>query len=292
MKSGKGEGYAAKYNFVKRHYNYEYEKEPWYFGDMTREDAEDFLRNRANSDGSFLVRHSSNTGAQVLSLKYFDLESEVKHKYSHHPIKTDSTTSVWITKDPNDDDKYKDLSEMIEAHRKKKRQGLKTKLTSVCAIPSPHTDANFDHYRQDHISHCIPQHQIQSERVLSFKGSGVVEKARLQGFIDVVVKPLKFQFAEDSSGSLKKFFKDVGDLNRLDHPNVVQLFGFTTNDEKQVFLIPGLMARGHLKDQLQKMWKRGDSGIGDRLFFWAVEVARGMKRLESLGIVHGDLAAR
>ena len=86
-------------------------------------------------------------------------------------------------------------------------------------------------------------------------GSGVVEKARLQGFIDVVVKPLKFQFAEDSSGSLKKFFEDVGDLNRLDHPNVVQLFGFTTNDEKQVFLIPGLMARGHLKDQLQKMWK-------------------------------------
>ena len=81
----------------------DYEKEPWYFGEMSREDAENFLENRANSDGSFLVRRTtSNGGMDVLSIKCFnfDDDSKVVYRYEHHAIKKDSD-SVWLTDDPS-----------------------------------------------------------------------------------------------------------------------------------------------------------------------------------------------
>ena len=293
VKAGDDEGFAARYNFVKRYYRHDYEKEPWYFGNMSQMDAEEFLRNQANSDGSFLVRHDSTIGKKVLSLKYFDLDQELEQKYAHHPIETASDSeSVWITKDPDNAGKYKNLNEMIEAHRETQRRGLQTRLTSVCVIPCPHTDPSFEHYNEEYNSYQVPQHQIQTERGISSKRSGLVEKARLRGFIDVVVKPLNFQCEEDGLKELGHFFQQMCDLRNLDHPNIVQLFGYTTNVKNKKFLIPGMMAKGDLKSQLQKMWTRGDRQIADRLLFWAVEVTRGMQKLASLNIVHGDLAAR
>ena len=106
------------------------------------------------------------------------------------------------------------------------------------------------------------------------------------------MKQLKFKNEEDGSEALTKFFDEIGNLKRLDHPNIVQLFGFTTNTEKERFLIQEMMTKGDLESQLQKMLRRGDSGVGQKLLFWAFQVARGMKKLESLKIIHGDLAAR
>ena len=294
MKFGRDEGFAAKFNFVRSDAMNDYEKEPWYFGEMSREDAENFLENRANSDGSFLVRRTTSSGGMdVLSIKCFnfDDDSEVVYRYEHHAIKKDSD-SVWLTDDPSQFDKYPDLTEMIEAHRRKKRKGFHSNLTSVCVIPSPHTDPTFEHFDKDHDSRSVPQSQIRIGRVISSKRSGDVEKAKLQGFIDVVVKQLKFKNEEDGSEALTKFFDEIGNLKRLDHPNIVQLFGFTTNAEQERFLIQEMMTKGDLKSQLQKMLRRGDSGVGQRLLFWAFQVARGMKKLESLKIIHGDLAAR
>ena len=293
VKSGNYEGFAARYNFVKRYYRHDYEKEPWYFGNMSQMDAEEFLRNQANSDGSFLVRHDSTIGKKVLSLKYFDPDRELEHKYAHHPIESASDSeSVWITKDPDNASKYKNLNEMIEAHRETQRRGLQTRLTGVCVIPCSHTDPSFKHYNEEYNSYQVPQHQIQTERGISSKRSGLVEKARLRGFIDVVVKPLNFQCDEDGLKELDHFFQEIGDLRNLDHPNIVQLFGYTIGVKNKKFLIPGMMAKGDLKSQLQKMWTRGDRQIADRLLFWAVEVARGMQKLASLNIIHGDLAAK
>ena len=44
-------GYAAKYYFVHKNHEKDHEKEPWYFGDMTREEAEHLLGDNANPDG-------------------------------------------------------------------------------------------------------------------------------------------------------------------------------------------------------------------------------------------------
>ena len=289
MKYDKGVGYASKYYFAKRGSLKDYEEEPWYFVEMSREEAEHLLNHRANSDGSFLVRYSSNIKADVLSLKRFKLDSELGYEYEHHHIKSDSA-SVWLKDKP---DKYKSLSEMIQTQKRTKRVGPtnSTKLTSICVIPSPHTDPEFESYNKDYNSLWVPQHQIKTGEVISSESSGFVRTARLRGSIDVVEQQLKFQSQEESSEELAAFFDKIGDLRRLDHPNVVQLFGYTLNAEKEIFIISAVVFKGDLKTRLQEMWKKGDT-CGDATLFWAVEVASGMERLASLNIVHGDLAAR
>ena len=320
MKYDEGVGYASKYYFAKRGSLKDYEEEPWYFGEMSREEAEHLLRHRANSDGSFLVRYSSNKKTDVLSLKCqskptsqptkSNQRSKLGYKYHHHLIKMESA-SVWLTNDtddPSELDKYKNLSEMIKALtddpstldkykrlremiQREKRIGISIKLTSVCVIPSPHTDPEFESYVEDYNSLCVPQHQIETGEVISSESSGFVRTARLRGSIDVVVQRLKFQSQEESSEAFTAFFEEIGDLQRLDHPNITQLFGFTLNAKKESFLILGTMIKGDLKIRLQEMWRRGES-CGDATLLWAVEVASGMERLASLKIVHGDLAAR
>ena len=54
MKSGRKEGFASKHYFVHKDARKEYERKPWYFGDMTREDAERLLGHTANNDGFVL----------------------------------------------------------------------------------------------------------------------------------------------------------------------------------------------------------------------------------------------
>ena len=51
-------GYASKYYFVHKDYNEDYKKEPWYFGDMSREEAERLLEDTANPDGWVLFDNS------------------------------------------------------------------------------------------------------------------------------------------------------------------------------------------------------------------------------------------
>ena len=54
VKSGRKEGFASKHYFVHKDARKEYERKPWYFGDMTREDAERLLGHTANNDGFVL----------------------------------------------------------------------------------------------------------------------------------------------------------------------------------------------------------------------------------------------
>ena len=63
MKCKDKEGFAAKYYFVEKDYGQEcpYKKEPWYFGDMSREEAEHLLGDNANPDGERIKTYSSFT---------------------------------------------------------------------------------------------------------------------------------------------------------------------------------------------------------------------------------------
>ena len=55
VSSGKKSGYAAKYYFAKMGAIEDHVYEPWYFGAMTREEAELFLGNYANPDGKITL---------------------------------------------------------------------------------------------------------------------------------------------------------------------------------------------------------------------------------------------
>nr|XP_053637694.1 tyrosine-protein kinase FRK-like isoform X6 [Cherax quadricarinatus] len=61
--------------------------QPWYFGNMTRQEAHAYLMNTFNSNGSFLVRNSESTTGYSLSecmeLEEFMREAEVMQKLRH-----------------------------------------------------------------------------------------------------------------------------------------------------------------------------------------------------------------
>ena len=86
---------------------------------------------------------------------------------------------------------------------------------------------------------------------------------------------------------------NIRDIKRLNHPNLIQMLGFTT----EAFMIVEFMAEGDLKNYLQKLKRdpqrmKAETRVWSKIFSWNIEVARGMERLESLNIVHRDLAAR
>ena len=276
VKCGTVEGFASKYFFAKRDALNDHEKEPWYFGDICREDAERFLKDPANPDGAFLVRHTSSEGGMdVLVIKYFG--DNERYEYFHHAIKTDGH-SVWLASQSH---RFKDLSEMIEMLKLEKER-KKTKLTSISRIPNPHTDTNFEFYNKDHDSVFIPFDQIEMMRARK----GQVKRAKLKGFTDVAVKKLMLQEGTEVS----KYSDEIGILKKVDHPNLVQLFGYTTNDQGETFVLLEFM--GNLKNHLQFLNENNVDNLGRRLLLWAFQVARGMQRLESLQIVHGNLSAR
>ena len=124
-------GFASKYHFVHKDASREYEKQPWYFGKMSRDDAENMLA--SNPDSSFLVRHTSKSGGMdVLTLKYND-------EYRNYNIKTDGD-SVWISSRK----KFKSVSDLISYYMENKAAGVAAKLSSICLIPNPDVDPSFD----------------------------------------------------------------------------------------------------------------------------------------------------
>ena len=83
----------------------------------------------------------------------------------------------------------------------------------------------------------------------------------------------------------------------MNHPNLVQLFAYIVDNERGNFMIQEFLAEGDLKVYL-KRWKenpakmKAEPKLWSKLLSWSIDVARGMEHLESLNIVHRDVAAR
>ena len=112
----------------------------------------------------------------------------------------------------------------------------------------------------------------------------------------MAAKQLKTDNEEESEKALEEFFNEITTMKELNHPNLIQLFAFTTENREGNFMIQEFMKEGDLKNYLQKLKKdpvrmKAEKKIWSKLLSWNIEVARGMERLESLGIVHRDLAA-
>ena len=113
----------------------------------------------------------------------------------------------------------------------------------------------------------------------------------------MAAKQLKTDNEEEGEKVLEEFFNEIKTMKGLNHPNLIQLFAFTTGNREGNFMIQEFMAEGDLKNYLQKLKKdpqrmKAETKIWSKLLSWNIEVARGMERLESLKIVHRDLAAR
>ena len=132
MKHGDSVGFATRYQFVPKDAEKQHAGETWYFGDMTREEAESLLSASINSDGSYLVRHSASKTKDVLTLKS-------KGKCKHYDIKTEDNL-VWL----NSGRKFASIKELIYDYTENESDGIAEKLSGVCKILDPLEDPNFE----------------------------------------------------------------------------------------------------------------------------------------------------
>jgi len=301
VKKGNFTGFAAEYYFARNDVEHDYEKEPWFFGEVSRNDSTDLLNQDANPEGSYIIRYSTRSSKFVLDVKVFDV-SNGDYIHKHFDVKQ-GDGKFWFTQN----NKFSTLPGLIEYCMRNKEENLPTKLTNVCLIPNPHGDENFEYSNQKVDSWIVPLSELsynKDDPILGEGQFGKVFKAKFRGTLDVAVKQLKIGGGnlnkEKTEKMLAEFFSEKDTMTKLNHPNLVKLFAIVIDETEGNFMIQEFMEKGDLKNYLKKMKsKKGNrkSKISDETSFsnllsWCAQVCRGMEHLEALKIIHRDLAAR
>ena len=108
VKYGKFIGYASKYYFAAKNVKNSYESEPWFFGSLSRGEADSMLNNEANPHGAFLVRNSARMGHYVLDIKYLNMTKK-KFENKHYDVKKTDGEFYF-----NQDNKFSSFAELIK----------------------------------------------------------------------------------------------------------------------------------------------------------------------------------
>ncbi|XP_042864453.1 tyrosine-protein kinase sid-3-like isoform X3 [Penaeus japonicus] len=103
---------------------------------------------------------------------------------------------------------------------------------------------------------------------------------------EVAVKILK-QDVIHVPGALDDFIREVQAMHQLSHPNLIQLFGIVLSNP--LMMVTEIAPLGSLLDHLRK--QAAHVSITN-LCDYSVQIANGMKYLESKRFIHRDLAAR
>ena len=206
VKSGSFIGFAAGYYFAKKDAENDYEREPWFFGDVSRVDIEDMLSQTANPDGSYIIRYSTRASKFVLDLKVFDAKKR-DYIYKHFDVKQ-GEEKFWFT----ENNKFRTLPSLVEYCMKNKEENLPTKLTNVCLIPNPHADESFAHSNQEVDSWIVPLSELSYNKDDPILGEGQfskVFKAKFRGTLDVAVKQLKVRGGDLNNEVAEKILSDL-----------------------------------------------------------------------------------
>ena len=293
---GSREGYAAKFYFAPKVTPFKHEKEPWFFHDVSEKEAENLLKESINPDGSFLIRKSKDE--LFLSLKSFNKASEGQgeFKYLNFRIESDGT-KFWFGITKFHDKKLDQLGDLINLARE--NASFFGKITNVCLLPSPHSDPDFavaTKKGSDPIE--VPLSELKPNIQIGTGQFGNVYKARFRT-LDVAAKQLKVddKEEEESAKVVEEFFSEICIMKKFNHPNLVHLFGYITNERRGNFLIVEFMANGDVKALLKKLKSDPErmeqkKQVWSKLVRWCLDAARGMEHLDRLNIVHRDLAAR
>lgn len=126
-----------------------------------------------------------------------------------------------------------------------------------------------------------PYHIVSS---LGAGGMGEVYRARDASLgRDVAIKVLPSEFARDPD-RLRRFEQEARAAAGLNHPNILAVYGFSTNDADAPYLISELLLGQTLRERLQH------SPIPVRKAVeFALQAARGLAAAHACGIVHRDL---
>jgi len=263
------EGFSPS-NYVKDATNIGLHQYDWYLGDATRQRAEAMLL-REEREGCFLVRNSSSgSGAFTISVYAANVRPQVKHYH----IQKDAEGRFYLSQNI----KCASIPELIYKHQYNPG-GLCTRLRSAPHGNKPPTTAGFGRDKWD-----IPLSEITLLEEIGSGQFGVVRRGKYRNN-DVAVKMMK-----EGTMSEDEFIEEAKVMTKLQHPNLVQLYGVCKR-QRPVYIITEYLEYGSLLHYLRAQEKHL-SNKPDSLIDMCLQISEGMAYLEKEKFIHRDLAAR
>lgn len=242
----------------------------WFFGKISRREAEKLLLCPNNPRGTYLIRYSEQTaGAYSLSIK--DIDQQKREHVKHYKIKAMDNGGFYVTTRKT----FSSLQELV-AYYSESANGLCHVLTKPCPKAKPCLWPS----KKDEID----RDDLQFVRELGGGNFGKVFYGTYRGQVEVAIKMLK-----PGTMSPQAFLEEAAIMRKCRHEKLVPLFGVCSQGEP-LLIVTEFMCNGSLLDFLRK--REGKLLKINDLLDMAAQIASGMAFLESQKLIHRDLAAR
>ncbi|XP_038577649.1 protein-tyrosine kinase 6b isoform X3 [Micropterus salmoides] len=246
------------------------EMQPWYFGTMSRFEAQSYLLGPGNDNGAFLIRHSEkdNVG-YVLSVR-------VSNQVKHFKI-LQAGDNFYVEYNRN----FSSLIDLVEYYCANSLNNI-YRLGNPSKRKKPNTP-DLNHFTVDEWE--LPKEEFTLEEQLGSGYFAEVYRGHWKNHIKVAIKILK----SDSELNYREFQSEVQILKRLRHRHLISLFAVCTASAPY-YIITELMEKGSLLNFLRG--PEGQKQNIELLIDMGAQVADGMAYLEEQNSIHRDLAAR
>ncbi|KAM7376500.1 hypothetical protein PAMP_006228 [Pampus punctatissimus] len=245
------------------------ETEPWFFKNISRNDAMRLLLSPGNTQGSFLIRESE-TAPGSYSLSIRELDHNTGEGVKHYRIRNLDSGGFYITAKIS----FNSLKELVQ-HHTREADGLCTKLVKACQSRAPQKPWWQDEWE-------IPRESLKLERRLGAGQFGEVWMGVYNNERKVAIKNLKI-----GTMSVEAFLAEANMMKNLQHPRLVRLFAVVT--QEPIYIVTEYMENGSLVDYLKTT--EGSSLPMNTLIDMASQVADGMAFIEQRNYIHRDLRA-
>ncbi|CAH1400284.1 tyrosine-protein kinase Src64B [Halyomorpha halys] len=250
------------------------ESEDWYFGKVSRKEAEKLLMSDEESRGTFLVRDSEhNPHGYSVSVK--DWDATRGYHVKHYKVKGCEGGFYIAT------GQSAPTLQALVAMYTKNALGLCHVLTKPCPRPKPQIWDLAPQLR-DHWE--IDRSEIRLISKLGQGNFGEVWYGKWRDTIEVAVKTLR-----QGTMSTGAFLQEAAIMKKFRHDRLVALYAVCSKQEP-IYIVTEYMRHGSLLEFLRN-GKGKDLSTQD-LIYIAAQVASGMEYLEMKQLIHRDLAAR
>ncbi|XP_028926647.1 tyrosine-protein kinase Srms isoform X2 [Ornithorhynchus anatinus] len=250
-------------NYVAKATHESFSTQPWFFGGISRSEAQQLLLSPSNQHGAFLVRPSESSRGD------YSLSVRTKAKVCHYRISKAPDGGLYIQKGQV----FPSLEELL-AFYKANWKIIQNPLLKPCI---PERPPERDEWER-------PRSEFALRRKLGEGYFGEVWEGLWLNMVPVAIKIIK-----QADMRLDDFTKEIQNLKSLKHEKLIRLHAVCSIGEP-VYIVTELMRKGNLQNYLNSPEGKTLSLI--HLMSIACQVVEGMTYLEEKHIVHRDLAAR